>query len=177
MIELPPLLEELAARLKLWRCASVGRSPRVVGRLWIHGAGVVRLGDRVVLDGSRGPIELHAKRGATIEIGDDVRIGGGTSIEAVRSVAIGRGSVLGAFCKVLDNNFHPVTGDRNRLPESTPVSLGDHVVVGERSIVLPGAELGAGARLAPAVVIGRRVPEGAVVAGSPPRTVRREDAA
>lgn len=177
MIPLLPLVAGLAARLKLRRCASVGRSPSVRGRLWIHGPGSVRLGDRVVLDASRGPIELHAKRGAEIVIGDGVRIEGGTSIEAVRSVVVGRGTVLGPFCKLLDNHFHPVTGDRSRLPESAPVWVGEKVVVGERSIVLPGARLEAGVRLQPGVVIGRRVPPGTVVAGSPPRAVRGEGAA
>ncbi len=160
-------------RIRLRRCASVGPEVRVLGRVWIHGGGKVRIGRGVVLDASRAPIELHAERDAEIVIGDAVRIEGGVSIEAVRSVVVGRGAVLRAWCKVLDNHFHSPS-NRNARPPSEPVLIGDGAVVGEKAVVLPGAQLGPGAWLDPGVVIGRRVPARAVLAGSPPRMVKRE---
>ncbi len=159
-------------RAKLWRCASVGAAPVVLGRVWIHGRGRIELGDRVVLDGRRAPIELHAQPGAVLRLGDDVRLEGGVSVEALESVRVERGAVLRQFCKVLDNHFHPVSGDRHERPSSEPVVIGEDAEVGERAIVLPGARLEAKVRLLPGVVIGRRVPAGTVLQGFPPRALR-----
>ena len=64
----------LISRLKLRRCAEVGSSPSVVGRIWIHGSGSVRIGNCVRLDGSSAPIELYVGRGAEMILGDHVEI-------------------------------------------------------------------------------------------------------
>ncbi len=170
-------ITEMRARTALRRCARVGAQPVVRGRIWIHGGGTIHVGDRVVLDASRAPIELHVGRGATLVIGDDVRIYGGTSIEALQSVVLERGCVLNAFSKVLDNHFHPVHGNRHRRPESTAVVIGEEAVIGERAILLPGARLEPQVQLEAGVVIARRVPRGTVLAGYPPRPVRKREAA
>ena len=170
-------LTEMRTRAALRRCARVGAQPVVRGRIWIHGGGTIHIGDRVVLDASRAPIELHAGKGATLNIGDDVRIYGGTSIEALDSVTLERGCVLHAFSKLLDNHFHPVSGNRHQRPESTPVVIGEEAVIGERAIVLPGARIEPQVRLEAGVVIARRVPRGTVLAGYPPRPVRKPEAA
>ncbi len=170
-------LTEMRTRAALRRCVSVGAHPVVHGRIWIHGGGTVRIGDRVVLDASRAPIELHVGRCATLVIGDDVRIYGGTSIEAMESVTLERGCVLRAFSKVLDNHFHPVSGNRHERPHSTAVVIGEGAVIGERAIVLPGARLEAQVQLEAGVVIARRVPRGTTLAGYPPRPVGKRVAA
>src|SRR5271170_7448095 len=87
------------SRLKLRHCAEIGASPSVVGRIWIYGPGAVRIGDRVRLDASSAPIELHVGPGAEIVLGDDVEIQGGVSIEALQSVQIGDGCRIAARCK------------------------------------------------------------------------------
>jgi acetyltransferase-like isoleucine patch superfamily enzyme len=173
---MPPLhqtLENLRARFALWRCARVGQHPRVYGRVWIHGGGRVVLGDRVVLDGSHVPIELKAEPGGEIRIGDDVRIDGGTSIEASQSITIGARCRIGPFAKLLDNHFHPLTGDRRFRPQSAPIVLEDDVRVGEHSIVLPGSHLRQGVTLQARTVVSRQVPAGTVLAGNPAKPVKK----
>jgi acetyltransferase-like isoleucine patch superfamily enzyme len=102
-------------------------------------------------------------------LGAGVRVEGGVSIEAKARVEVGRRTVLHGFCKVLDNHFHPLFGDRHRgAPPSNPVFIGDDCDIGWRAIILPGARLGTGARALPGVVVSRTVPEGAVIGGSPP---------
>lgn len=162
----------LLARWPLRGCASVGEGTRVLGKVWIHGEGRIVLGNRVVLDGSKVPIELHAKPGAQLVLGDDVRIEGGASIEAVQSVVVKKGAVLRAFCKILDNHFHPLKGDRHERPSSEPVVIGEGSEIGVRAIVLPGADIGARARIGPGVVISRRVPNGVSLVGMPPKVER-----
>jgi acetyltransferase-like isoleucine patch superfamily enzyme len=139
--------------------------------VWIHGAGRVRLGDRVRLDASLAPIELHVEQGAELILEDDVHIEGGTSLEAQQRVHIGARSRLGAFCKVLDNHFHPLRGDRHARPGSTPVQVGEDVQLGARVILLPGAQLERGVRVLPATVVSRRIPAGVHVGGQPARRV------
>jgi acetyltransferase-like isoleucine patch superfamily enzyme len=154
-------------RWQLGRCASVGRGVRVRGRVQVHGGGEVRIGARVVFDGARAPIELHALPGGSIVIEDDVVIGPGTSIEACASVRIGAGATLAELCKVMDNPFHRPGGDRFEPTPSVPVEIGAGADLGARAIVLPGGRVGRGARVLAASVVTRSIPDGATAAGVP----------
>jgi acetyltransferase-like isoleucine patch superfamily enzyme len=152
---LSELLDVEVARYKLRACASVGLSPRVRGRLWIHGKGEVTVGDRVCFDAGGAPIEMYAWAGASIVIGDDSYIAGGTSIEATSSIKIGARAHLGSFCRVMDNHFHPLVGNRHVLPKPRPVVVDDDVALGPRTIVLAGARVERGARVLAGTVIRR----------------------
>lgn len=161
------LLADLGTRMKLRRCASVGRSTIVLGRIWVRGHGHVHLSDGVVLDARAAPIELFAHRGAEIRIGPGVRIEGGASLEAVSQIFIDAGATVGSFCKILDNHFHFVGGsDRFRRPPSRPVVVEKHAVLGARAILLPGARVGRGATVPPGAVVSRNF--GAVMAPDQP---------
>jgi maltose O-acetyltransferase len=161
------LLAALGTRLKLRRCASVGRSVIVLGRISVRGNGQVHLSDDVVLDARAAPIELFAHRGGEIRIGSGVRIEGGASLEAVSQVVIEAGAKVGSFCKILDNHFHLVGGsDRFRRPPSRPVVVEEQAVLGARAILLPGARVGRGAMVPPGAVVSRNF--GAVAAPDQP---------
>jgi acetyltransferase-like isoleucine patch superfamily enzyme len=88
-------------------------------------------------------------------------------------VVIGRGCRLGPFSKIIDNNFHPVSGDRNLRPSSRPVILEDGVELGARAIVLPGAWLESGVTIGAGAVVSRRVKSGLTLIGLPARVERR----
>jgi acetyltransferase-like isoleucine patch superfamily enzyme len=167
-------LGTLLSRMKLRRCRQVGDAPTVLGRVWIHGPGEVRLGHRVVLDGRLAPIELHAMKGATIRLEDGVTLEGGASLEAAHSITVGAGARLGAFCKVMDNQHHPLRGNRHESPPSVPLVIEAGVTVGSRAILLPGARLEQGCTVAPGTVVSRRIPPAVTVGGSPARVLRRE---
>jgi acetyltransferase-like isoleucine patch superfamily enzyme len=149
-------MSQLRARLVLLRsCSGVGLSPRVSGLLWIHGEGEVWIGDRVFFDAATAPIEILSWAGARVVIGDDVELGGGTSIEATRSIRLGNGVRIGAYCKVMDNHFHPLVGNRRERPVPQPVVLEDGVVLGPCSIVLAGAHLARTSRFGAGSIIKR----------------------
>jgi acetyltransferase-like isoleucine patch superfamily enzyme len=162
------LLQALWSRLRLWRCTEVGRAPSVVGRVWIHGAGSVRLGHRVRVEAGQAPVELHAGPGAELVIGDDVVLGAGSSIEALQSVTVGDRCRVGGFARIMDNHFHAVRGDRQERPSSVPVVIGPDVDVGWRAIILPGAHVARGTtieagrivRASSAVAAGAMAPAG-----------------
>jgi acetyltransferase-like isoleucine patch superfamily enzyme len=158
------------ARRKLRRCARIGRSPAVRGRVYVLGPGSVQLGDGVILDAAWAPIELKTfEPGSEIVLGDGVRVESGASIEAVASVRIGAGARLGTFSKVMDNHFHPLSGDRHARPSSEAVEVGDNARIGDRAVLLAGARIGAGGVVRAGAVVGRRlpVPAGGVASGSP----------
>jgi acetyltransferase-like isoleucine patch superfamily enzyme len=153
----------------------------VRGRVWIPGPGVIRIGRGVRLVGRRAPIELRAHAGGEIVIEDGVLIEDGTSIEATRLVHIGPRARIGPFCKIIDNHFHRVAGDRRERPEGLAVAIGEGAVIGPRAVVLPGGALGAGARLGPAQVLSFRLLAGMEhprphLAGRCSRDDRRSDA-
>ncbi len=163
----------LASRLRLRHCTEVGPGTLAQGRLCIRGGGRIRLGARVMLDGRRTPIELHVGSGAELLIDDDVYIEGGTSIEALQRVHIGARSHVGGYCKIIDNHFHPLKGNRLELPESHPVEVAEEVMMGVRSILLPGTHLGAGTVVRSGTVISRRFPPGVELCGAPASIQRR----
>ena len=134
----------------------------VKGKNWTPGPGRLYIGRGVRLIGEPAPIELRAHEEGGIWIEDGVLIEGGTSIEATRSVRVGARSRIGPFCKILDNHFHAV-GDRRQPPESVPIVIGEDSLLG-RAILLPGAEMGAGARVGPAGVLSFHLRAGAELA-------------
>ena len=140
-----------------------GADVQVEGVLWLPGSGRVVIGSRARLLGRRAPIELRAHDGALIWIGDDAVIEAGSSIEATKSVHVGAGARVGAFCKVMDNHFHRTTGDRGERPEPIPVVIGDRTILGPRVVLLPGAVIGEDAWVAPARIVSFRVPAGTPV--------------
>ncbi|OGQ86730.1 MAG: hypothetical protein A2289_15680 [Deltaproteobacteria bacterium RIFOXYA12_FULL_58_15] len=150
-------LREWATRYKLRAVTSVGEQPIVRGRIWIHGGGTVVLGDRVELNATACAIEIHAAPGAEIVLGDDVFVDAGVSIEARESVRIGDRSRIGRYCKILDNNFHSLRGDRHEKPGSTPVVVEDDTDLGPMTVLLPGARIGKGTDVGCGRVISRPV--------------------
>lgn len=124
------------------------------------------------IDGSAAPVELHVGPRGLLSIGAGCVLESGVSVEAEERVELGARCRLRAFSKVMDNHFHPLSGDRHARPTSKPVVIGDGVELGPRSIVLPGAHLEAGVVLGPSVVIGRRVKAGLRLVGAPPRAVK-----
>ncbi len=144
------------SRLKLLRCAELGSSPMVVGRIWVHGKGKVRIGNRVRLDASNAPIEFYTGPGAEVILGDDVDIQGGTSFEVYKSVQVGDGCKIGERCKLLDNSFHRLS-KRTERPQSGPIVVEAGATLENDAIILPGAR----------VASGKVIARGAVVRGRP----------
>lgn len=158
---------------KLWfkiknvRCAGANISSS--GRLWIHGGGSIEIGDNTCLDGGNIGIELDVERGARLTIGSHCVIGSGSSIEARDHVSLGDRVILETSVKIMDNNFHPLEGDRHARPPSRPVRIDNDVHIGARAIILPGVHIECGARVEAGSVVNRSVKANMVVAGNPAR--------
>jgi acetyltransferase-like isoleucine patch superfamily enzyme len=165
---MPSTLQRLRARIALRRCRRVGQGVEVRGPVHIVGGGAVELGDGVILDASRNPIELKAAPGAVLVVGDGCVIEGGVSLEAENRITLGARVRLKPFAKLLDSHFHKLSSLSEKPPPGE-VTVGDECVIGERAILLPGTVLGRGVKVGAQSVVSKRVPDGATVDGNPAR--------
>jgi len=159
------------AYVRLRRCTSVGRLPRLEGKPYIHNGGTIILGERIRIASNIAPVQLAAVHGGRLEIGDSVFLNNGVSISAHELVRLGSGCLLGVDVMILDNNWHDVY-DRAKTPPSRPVILEDNVWLGNRSIVLPGVTIGHDSIVGAGAVVTRDVPPRTIVAGNPAEVVK-----
>ena len=133
-------------------------------------------GGLVVGDGLRienEPIRSHivVDSGATLTIGRDLRMAYGCGLYCGAQSTIGNNVVLQAFVSVIDSDFH-VAGNLSERPVPRSIHIGDDVVLGCWSVVLPGTVIGHGAVAAAGSVLSGRV-AGAHGSGNPAAAGRR----
>jgi acetyltransferase-like isoleucine patch superfamily enzyme/acyl carrier protein len=154
------------ARLALRGADHVGERPQVHGLPFVENLGHLWIGDDLSLSAS--PVRSHLVTGPSgvLRIGDGVTIGAGAAIAAQDRVEIGDGARLDPFVMLLGGDFHSAE-DRAAAGASSPIVIGAHAFLGERVVVLHGANIGAHARIEPGSVVTGFIPEGAVAAGVP----------
>jgi len=107
--------------------------------------------------------------GAEIIIHDDVGVSG-CSISSRIRVEIGAGTLIGSGALIMDHDAHalPLPGDGGDIG-AAPVTIGRHVFIGARAIVLKGVSIGDHAVIGAGAVVTRDVPAHARAAGNPAR--------
>jgi acetyltransferase-like isoleucine patch superfamily enzyme len=79
---------------------------------------------------------------ASIKIGNDVGISGG-SIVSAESIEIGDGTLIGANTTIIDTDFHPTRSLKRRYDKenirSKKVMIGKNVFIGANCIILKGS--------------------------------------
>ena len=125
---------------------------------------------------------IIAKNGGRIKIGDNVGMSGST-IYAWDEITIGDNTIIGANCKIIDNDFHPIDTDvrRKDMQNHTvtadrvlkkPVHIGKNVFIGCNSLILKGTEIGDDCIVGAGSVVSGTFPPGSVIAGNPARVIR-----
>ncbi len=117
--------------------------------------------------------------GARFNIGPDaeVRIGGrcllneSCTVYCRESLTIGDDCAISWGVKIMDTDFHVLVKGGERMSESSPVKIGDHVWIGSNATILKGVTVGDDAVVGAGAVVTRDVPPGVVVAGNPARTI------
>lgn len=80
---------------------------------------------------------------ATLRIGDDVGISGG-SVVASKKITVGDRVLIGANSTIIDTDFHPVKGVKRyetKGIKSAKVDIGNDVFLGMNSVILKGVKL------------------------------------
>lgn len=154
-----------------------------------HEGSTITIGDRVgvcsdprhtALGVARPVILRTLRHGASISIGSDTGLSGTTICSAV-SVRIGERCLVGADVMITDTDFHQISPSGRRYASeknarAQPVSIGDDVFVGARTIILPGVTIGEGSVVGAGSVVTRDIPAFSICAGNPARIVRAIDA-
>lgn len=164
----------LSARWYFRSAAYLGPRVRLWGRAVVKNQGMLRIGNRVRIEGRIVPLELGTGEQGTLEIGDGTFINYGTSISALRSVRIGPHCNIGTYVIIMDNDFHRLEPERrDERPESKPIVIEENVWLGARVIVLGGVTVGAGSVIGAGSVVTRDIPPRSLAVGTPAKVIRQ----
>jgi acetyltransferase-like isoleucine patch superfamily enzyme len=112
--------------------------------------------------------------GSKIIIGNNVGISGST-ISARTTITIGNRVLIGSGCIISDTDAHPIKAE-DRIDHtktlSKPITIGDDVFIGARSIILKGVKIGKGSVVGAGSVVTKDVPPFCIVAGNPAKIVK-----
>ncbi|HEY1956347.1 MAG TPA: phosphopantetheine-binding protein [Polyangiaceae bacterium] len=166
------LLERAAARVHLRAADALGQDARTQGKPFVQNRGELAIGDHFRI-ASR-PVQSHlvVARGARLVIGRDVAIGSAAAISCSSEITIGDGVRIGRGVVIMDSDFHD-TESMGSPGASAAIVIGAGACIGDEVVILKGARIGDGARIAAASVVSGIVPAGALASGVPAR-VRRD---
>ena len=122
-------------------------------------------------------IIIVARYGGEVEIGENCGISGST-IYAYKSIKIGNHTRVGANCKIIDNDFHPIEleyrhkGLNEEYARRAPIVIGDDCFIGMNSIILKGTTLGNNVIVGAGSVVHGSFPDNCIIAGNPAKIVR-----
>lgn len=121
---------------------------------------------------------MVARYGGKIEIGDGFGISGST-IYSTASITIGKNATIGANCKIIDNDFHPLDPEQRRLglnkeyAKRSPITIGDNCFIGMNSIILKGTVIGDNVVVGAGSVVHGSFPSNCIIAGNPARIIKK----
>ncbi len=154
------------------------------GFLYRRGRGILQLGDGVRINSSRrsNPLggasytTLYIYRGAQLIIGKNTGISNSIII-AKEKIQIEDNVLIGAGCKIYDNDFHSmcyeerINGTDN--PLVAPIFIRRGSFIGAHSIILKGVEIGEESVVGAGSVVTRNIPSNELWAGNPAKFVRK----
>ena len=122
---------------------------------------------------------IIAKKKSVVKIGNRVGISGST-LYAWERIEIGDGSLIGANCKIMDNDFHPVDPQARLMRDHSvivakPVIIGKNVFIGTGSLILKGTVIGDNCVIGAGSVVSGKFEPGCIIAGNPAKVIRKFD--
>jgi acetyltransferase-like isoleucine patch superfamily enzyme len=162
----------VTSRWQLRHCTQIGARTRATGRVLINNlGGRIEIGEKCHLRGDHVTVELGVYPDGLLKIGNTCFINSGVSICAQKSVIIGNNTAIGNYSLIMDTDFHTI-GDIWKVPEPSPVKIGNNVWIAARVTVLKGVTIGDGAVIAAGSVVTKDVPAYTIVGGIPAKVLR-----
>jgi acetyltransferase-like isoleucine patch superfamily enzyme len=114
-------------------------------------------------------VRLEVWQGGKLFIGGGTYLNRNTEVIAQQEVRIGRHCMIAWDVVIMDTDEHGIDG---APPVAQPVSIGNHVWIGCRALILKGVHIGDYAVIGAGAIVTRDVPPGGIVTG-PAATLRR----
>ena len=114
--------------------------------------------------------KIDIRDNAMLTIDHDTLINMDCSIYCFKRIVIGADCLFGPGVKIRDFDGHIIDGNST----AKDVVIGNHVWLGENSIILKGVTIGDGSIVAAGSVVTKDVPERAIVAGNPAKVIRNQ---
>ena len=120
---------------------------------------------------------IVARDGGMIKIGDNVGISGAT-IYSLESIEIGENTLIGAGCKILDNDLHPLElearlNDNRTKIKKRKIVISKNCFLGSNSTILKGTELGENCIVGAGSVVSGQFPDNCIIAGNPAKIIKK----
>jgi acetyltransferase-like isoleucine patch superfamily enzyme len=160
---------EPGATLRIGAGAVTERRPGAL-RFDLRAGATIEVGERTWLRTDGGEVHLSAFEGARIEIGPDSFLNA-AMLSAKQRVRLGRRVFVGLGSRVFDSDQHDF--DAERPEESAPVEIGDHAWIAADATVLRGVTIGEHSIVGTRSLVTRDVPAHSLAFGMP-ATVRGE---
>lgn len=122
---------------------------------------------------------IVARHGGKISIGNNCGISGST-IYSMEEIRIGNNVLIGANCKIIDNDFHS-TDYRKRNPQlpkdikKNKIVIGSGCFIGANVIILKGTELGNNCIIGAGSVVCGKFPDNTTIAGNPAKIIAKNN--
>jgi carbonic anhydrase/acetyltransferase-like protein (isoleucine patch superfamily) len=153
------------ARVRIARGAVTERIPGAL-HVYAEDGADIEVGEGTWLRTEVGDLHLVAFAGARLSLGRQAFLNG-CHVSAKRSVRIGRHSSVGPGSRIFDADQHDLDSER---PESmAPVEIGDHVWVASDVTVLRGASIGDHSVIGARSLVSGEVPAHTLAYGVPAR--------
>jgi acetyltransferase-like isoleucine patch superfamily enzyme len=120
---------------------------------------------------------IVARNGGMVKIGDNVGISGST-IYSFKYIEIGENTLIGAGCKILDNDLHPLElkarliDDKSKVKRSE-IIIGKNCFLGSNSIILKGTRLGENCIVGAGSVVKGEYPDNSIIVGNPAKLIKK----
>jgi acetyltransferase-like isoleucine patch superfamily enzyme len=122
-----------------------------------------------------GVIRVVRGKGGVIRIGERTTFNQvGVSMHEAGQIVVGADCMLSSDVHMDPSDMHPMfdraTGERLNPPQN--ITIGDHVWIGTRVLVMKGATIGSGSVIGAGSIVVGAIPENVLAVGTPARVVR-----
>ena len=119
---------------------------------------------------------IVARYGGVVSIGTHCGISGST-IYSMSKIEIGDYCAIGANCKIVDNDFHPLEWRYRRrslnreFARRKPIKIGHDCFIGMNSIILKGTIIGNNVIVGAGSVVSGVFPDNVIIGGNPAKII------